>query len=145
MPPLTRSEREAIARENRTTIMDRIANSNYTTDIIPTALLKGIARTNIKLFVVDEGTSSYFHIGGGLLIVSIEQALKIANVYDMTLSQGIESILCHELGHHLMFLAHIPQPQEPWVERLAWLLGRQFLELTSVPPNTYLKLTVELN
>jgi hypothetical protein len=125
--------------------MDRIANSNYTTDMIPKGIMKGIARTNIKLFVVNDGSSSYFHIGGGILIVSVEQALKIANVYDMTLSQGLESIICHELGHHLMFLADIPQPQEPYVERLAWLLGRQFLELTSVPPNTYLKLSVELN
>jgi hypothetical protein len=143
--PLTKRERIEASAANRSTIMDRIANSNYTTDIIPKGILRGISRTNIKLFVVNDGSSSYFHIGGGLLIVSIEQALKIANVYDLTLSQGIESILCHELGHHLMFLADIPQPQEPYVERLAWLLGRQFLELTTVPPNTYLKLTVELN
>jgi hypothetical protein len=143
--PLTKRERIEASAANRSTIMDRIANSNYTTDMIPKGIMKGIARTNIKLFVVNDGSSSYFHIGGGILIVSVEQALKIANVYDMTLSQGLESIICHELGHHLMFLADIPQPQEPYVERLAWLLGRQFLELTTVPPNTYLKLTVELN
>jgi hypothetical protein len=143
--PLTKRERIEASAANRSTIMDRIANSNYTTDMIPKGIMKGIARTNIKLFVVNDGSSSYFHIGGGILIVSVEQALKIANVYDMTLSQGLESIICHELGHHLMFLADIPQPQEPYVERLAWLLGRQFLELTSVPPNTYLKLSVELN
>lgn len=143
--PQTKQQRLEASAANRSTIMDRIANSNYDISIIPKGIMKGIARTNIKLFVVDDGSSSYFHIGGGLLIVSVEQALKIANVYDMTLSQGLESIICHELGHHLMFLADIPQPQEPYVERLAWLLGRQFLELTTVPPNTYLKLTVELN
>lgn len=74
--PLTKQERIDAGAANRATIMDRIANSNYTTDIIPRKIFKGISKTNIKLFVVNEGSSCYYRIGDGLLIVSVEQAIK---------------------------------------------------------------------
>ena len=130
---------------NRDTIIDRIKNSKYTTDIIPKGILDAVKRGGINIYVVNDGSSCYFHVGGGIIVVSIEQSLLYCNRYPLTLSQAIESIICHELGHHLMFLAEIPQPQNPCTERLAWLLGRQFLHLTSVPSAVYTLLTIEVN
>lgn len=130
---------------NRDTIIDRIRNSKYGVDIIPKGILDAVRKGGINTYVVNDGSSCYFHVGGGIIVVSIEQALLYCNSYDLNLDQAIESIICHELGHHLMFLSDIPQPEKPYVERLAWLLGRQFLHLTSVPSNIYTYLTVYIN
>ena len=131
--------------KNSDTIVKRIKNSRYDISLIPEGILNAVDRAGIKIFVVEDGGSCYYHLGKGILVVSVQQSLLYCNRYPLTLSQAIESIICHELGHHLMFLAEIPQPQNRYTERLAWLLGRQFLHLTNVPSAVYTLLTIEVN
>jgi len=76
----------------------------------------------------------------------MEQAKSIAQKYKITVSQACEAITLHELGHATMAVARVVDDIPPGVskERLAWLLGRVFLNLTKIPPQVYTQMSIEL-
>lgn len=121
-------------------LLTRVKSSRFDTAVVPKRIKRAVSRAGVELFVVEDGDSCYF---GGIILVSIRQALILCQSYGINLDQSIESIICHNLGHHLMDVAGIPQPPNPYTERLAWLLGRQFIGLTTIPSHTYTLITIK--
>lgn len=114
-------------------------------DYLSPALIASLEAADISCYVVNRGYSSYLPLRGGLIIASLEQAVNIATKYRLSVRQACDAIVLHELGHATMSVAKVNQvPPGRDKECLAWLLGRVFLHLTSVPSEIYTQLSIEL-